>query len=154
MLALNYSLCFLGFFGFFFVFFLSYCNLWASLIAQLVDNPPAMQETLFNSWVWKIAWTRDRLPISVFLGFPRGSDDKKKSSCNAGECVSESHSVMSNSLRPMDCSLSGSSIPGILQERILEWVAIPFSRGSSQPRDQIQVAMHQTWVHGVAKSLT
>ena len=30
---------------------------------------------------------------------------------------------------PMDCSLLGSSIPGILQARILEWVAIPFSRG-------------------------
>ena len=36
---------------------------------------------------------------------------------------------------PMDCSLSGSSVHGILQERILEWVAISFSRGSSRPRD-------------------
>ena len=36
---------------------------------------------------------------------------------------------------PMDCSLPGSSVHGILQARILEWVAIPFSRGSSQPRD-------------------
>ena len=35
---------------------------------------------------------------------------------------------------PMDCSLLGSSVHGILQARILEWVAIPFSRGSSQPR--------------------
>ena len=33
---------------------------------------------------------------------------------------------------PMDCSLPGSSVQGILQERILEWVAIPFFRGSSQ----------------------
>ena len=40
----------------------------------------------------------------------------------------------------MDCSLSGSSVHGILQARILEWVAIPFSRGSSQPRDQTQVS--------------
>ena len=36
---------------------------------------------------------------------------------------------------PMDCSPSGSSAHGILQARILEWVAIPFSRGSSRPRD-------------------
>ena len=36
----------------------------------------------------------------------------------------------------MDCSPPGSSIHGILQARILEWVAISFSRGSSQPRDQ------------------
>ena len=39
----------------------------------------------------------------------------------------------------MDCSLPGSSVHGILQARILEWVVIPFSRGSSWPRDWIQV---------------
>ena len=37
---------------------------------------------------------------------------------------------------PMDCSLPGSSVHGIFQARVLEWVAISFSRGSSQPRDQ------------------
>ena len=42
----------------------------ASLIAQLVKNPPAMQETWFNSWAGQICWRRDRLPTSVFLGFP------------------------------------------------------------------------------------
>ena len=36
----------------------------------------------------------------------------------------------------MNCSLPGSSVHGILQTRILEWVAIPFSRGSSWPRDR------------------
>ena len=36
---------------------------------------------------------------------------------------------------PMDYSLPGFSVCGTLQARILEWVAIPFSRGSSQPRD-------------------
>ena len=41
---------------------------------------------------------------------------------------------------PMDCSLPGSSVHGILQVRILEWVAIPFSRGSSRPMDQTQVS--------------
>ena len=41
---------------------------------------------------------------------------------------------------PMDCSLPGSSVHGILQARILEWVAVPFSRGSSQPRDRTQVS--------------
>ena len=35
---------------------------------------------------------------------------------------------------PMDCSPPGSSVQGILQARILEWVAIPFSKGSSQHR--------------------
>ena len=41
---------------------------------------------------------------------------------------------------PMDCSLPGSSVHGILQERTLEWVAIPFSRGSSCPRDKTQAS--------------
>ena len=41
---------------------------------------------------------------------------------------------------PMDCSPPGSSIPGLFQARILEWVAIYSSRGSSQPRDQIYVS--------------
>ena len=36
---------------------------------------------------------------------------------------------------PINCSPPGSSVHGILQARILEWVAIPFSRGSSRPRD-------------------
>ena len=51
---------------------------------------------------------------------------------------SVSHSVMSNSLWPQ--SPLDSSVCGILQARILKWVAIPFSRGSSQPRDWTQVS--------------
>ena len=52
---------------------------------------------------------------------------------------------------PMDCNLPGSSVLEILQARILEWVAIFFSRESSQPRDQTQVsglapaAVSQRW---------
>ena len=49
-------------------------------------------------------------------------------------------SVVSNSLLAMDCSPPGSSVHGILQARILEWVAISFSRGSSGPRDWTQVS--------------
>ena len=37
---------------------------------------------------------------------------------------------------PVDCSLPGSSVHGILQARILQWVAVPSSRGSSRSRDQ------------------
>ena len=40
---------------------------------------------------------------------------------------------------PMDCSLPGSSVHGISQARILVWVAVPFSRGSSWPKNQ-------TWI--------
>ena len=47
---------------------------------------------------------------------------------------------MSDSLRPMDCSPPSFSFHGILQARILEWVDISFSRGSSRPRDRTQVS--------------
>ena len=54
---------------------------------------------------------------------------------------------------PMDCRPPGSYVHGILQAGTLEWVAIPFSRGSSWPRDQTQVSCiagrffnHQTYV--------
>ena len=40
---------------------------------------------------------------------------------------------------PMDCSPPGSSVHGILQARVLEWGAMPSSRGSSQPRDRTEV---------------
>ena len=42
-------------------------NLWASLVAQMVENLPAMQETWVQSQVGKIPWRRERLPIPVFL---------------------------------------------------------------------------------------
>ena len=42
---------------------------------------------------------------------------------------------------PVDCSPPGSSVHGILQARILEWVTISLSRGSSQPKDRTQVSL-------------
>ena len=53
-------------------------------------------------------------------------------------CVCVSCSVLSDSLWPH--GLKGSSVHEILQARILDWVAIPFSRGSSQPKDRTQVS--------------
>ena len=41
---------------------------------------------------------------------------------------------------PMDCSLPGSSVHGIFQARVLEWIAISCSRGSSRPGDRTQVS--------------
>ena len=41
---------------------------------------------------------------------------------------------------PVDCSSPSSSVPGILQAGILEWVAMPFSRGPSGPRDETRVS--------------
>ena len=57
---------------------------WASLVAQLVKNPPAMKEPWFNSWVKKIHWSRDRLPTPIFLGFP-GGPAGEESTYNVGD---------------------------------------------------------------------
>ena len=58
---------------------------WASLMAQLIKNPPAMRRHWFNSWVGKFCWRRDRLPTTpVFLGFPCGSAGKE-STCSVGD---------------------------------------------------------------------
>ena len=54
--------------------------------------------------------------------------------------VSQSCPTLCN---PVNCSLAGSSVHGIFRARVLERVAISFSRGSSQPRDQ-------TWVSRIA----
>ena len=60
------------------------------------------------------------------------------------ESESVSHLVKSDSMRPHGhCSPPGSSVHGILQARIVEWITIPFSRGFSWPRDW-------TWVSCIA----
>ena len=56
----------------------------ASLIAQLVKNLPAMQETPVRFLVRKIHWRKDRLPTPVFLGFPCGSGGEE-SACSSGD---------------------------------------------------------------------
>ena len=71
---------------------------------------------------------------SFFLPLKHESSDRKYM------CVWVlSWSVVSDSCDPIDCSLLGSSVHEILQSRILEWVAISFSRGSSRPRNRTQV---------------
>ena len=58
---------------------------------------------------------------------PKKKERKKKKSCL----------TLCN---PMNCSLPGYSVHGIVQSRILEWADIPFSRGSFQPRDRTQIS--------------
>ena len=57
-----------------------------------------------------------------------------------GESESEVARSFPTLCDPMDCSLPGSSVHGIFQAIVLEWVAISFSSGSSPPRDGIQVS--------------
>ena len=46
----------------------------------------------------------------------------------------------------MDCNPPGSSVRGIFQARILEWVAISWSRGSSPPRDRTRISGIGRWI--------
>ena len=58
--------------------------------------------------------------------------------CN--NCIREVAQSCPTLCEPMDCRLPGSSVHGIFQAIVLEWIAISFSRGSSQPRDRTQVS--------------
>ena len=72
------------------------------------------------------------------------ADPKKKLTRSLVSKALESASEVTRSCPtlcdPVGCSLPSSSVHGILQARILEWVAISFSRGSSQPRDRTRVS--------------
>ena len=71
------------------------------------------------------------LRVNVSASMFRWQDSH--SMCVHAYSVTQSCPILCN---PMDYSPPGSSVHGILQARILEWVAISFSRGSSPPRDQ------------------
>ena len=62
------------------------------------------------------------------------------SECRTNSMLSEVAQSRPTLCDPMDDSLPGSVVHGILQARILEWAVIPFSRGSSQPREQSRVS--------------
>ena len=87
----------------------------------------------------------DRLPTPVYLGSPCGSAGKE-SACNVGDLGlipglgRSPGEVKVTQWCPTLCDPMDYTVHGILQARILEWVAFPFSRGSSQPRDQTQVS--------------
>ena len=106
----------------------------ASLLQRALFLKPAKERK--SLWVssddFCIFLCRDFFFICVYLSLPMYSFPVK---------WSESCSVMSEWLcNPTDCSLPVSSVHGILQARILEWVAVPFCRGFSQPRDWTQVS--------------
>ena len=93
-----------------------------------IQTQTALDLKFFNFMMlqkWK-AFTRNQtLNFYLFLG-----------------CVCVSRSVMSDSFHPVDCSPPGSSVHGILQARILEWVAVSFSRGSSWLRESNPGFLH------------
>ena len=85
-----------------------------------------------------------RINVICLSGTKQGTkkQKEKKKQKNGRKLLWVSYQVVSNSYDPMDCSLPGSSIHGILQARILEWVAISFSRESSQPKNRTLGLLH------------
>ena len=67
-------------------------------------------------------------------------------------CV-HSHSVMSYTLRPIDCDPLVSSVHGVFQARLLEWIAFSYSRGSSKQRSNLGLS-HLLHLHWQAGSLS
>ena len=86
-----------------------------------------------GSW-WFSWWARTNMEAQIPLNFLHLKCNTFLSHC---VLVAQSCLTLCN---PVDCSLPGSSVHGILQARILQWVAISFSRGSSRLRDQTQVS--------------
>ena len=102
----------------------------ASVVAQTVKNLPATQETWVQSSGWEDPLEKSMRTHSSILAWriPRTDSDTTK------------WPTLSRGKKPTDCSPEGSSVHGILRARILDWLAMPFSRGSSWPRDQTLVS--------------
>ena len=102
----------------------------------LYDPPPRIMEikTKISKW--------DLIKLKSFCTM-KETINKVKRQLSEWEKIIANESEVDQSCPtlcdPMDCSLQGSPVYGIFQARVLEWVAISFSRGSSQPRDQTQV---------------
>ena len=126
------------------------CIRWASLIAQLVKYPPAMWETWVQSLGWEDPLEKGKATHSSVLDWRiqglyspwsrKESDTTERLSLHFTCAKKVKVKVKSLSpvqlfCNPMDYSPPGSPIHGIFQTRVLEWVPISFSRGSSQPRD-------------------
>ena len=103
-------------------------------------------------WIQEIKWVGEAIKLiklqakahrETFWRQERKQENWESLSVITSKERKWSHSVYLTLCDPMDCSLPGSSIHGILQARRLEWVAISFSRGSSWPRDR-------TWVSRIA----
>ena len=109
----------------------------------------------YKKYFWQLKWTQT-VSSHFFFFFTNKNEIRILSTYMVyiwSLSSSVSCSVVSDSLHPMDCIPPDSSVHGILQSRIVEWVLIPFSRGYSPPRDWTQVSctagrFFTTWAAG------
>ena len=94
-------------------------------------------------------WRREWQTTSIFLPWEPHKQYEKAKKYDAerwtpqvgeGESESEVAQLCPTLCDPTDCSLPGSSVHGIFQALVLEWIAVSFSRGSSQPRARTRVS--------------
>ena len=99
-----------------------------------VGHDWATSLSLFTFTHWRRKWQ----PRPIFLpGKSHGQLSNSEATTTVGFLCAECPQLLCHVplCDPMDCSLPGSSVHRIFQARIMEWVAMPSSRGSSQPRD-------------------
>ena len=102
---------------------------------QTCTLPSALEACSLNYWTYR------EVPESTHS---RGTNSALKTTFILCTCsITQSCPTVCD---PMDCSLPGSSVHGISQARILEWVAISYPRGSSWPRDQTWVSSTGRWI--------
>ena len=115
---------------------------WPEVISFSKADAQGEVEALLLYWIRESPFTSTvlqklrkclQIPISPS---PLGKEDKWIKLCVRAKSLQSRPTLRDL----VDCSPPGSSVHGILQTRILEWLVIPFSRGSSQPRDWTQVS--------------
>ena len=99
--------------------------------------------SLFNKYSGMISFMIDWLDILTVQGTFKNLFQHHSQKHGGGGLVTQLCPTLCD---PMDRNLQGSSIHGISQARTLEWVAISFSRGSSQPRNRTQVSCIGRWI--------
>ena len=99
---------------------------------SLPSEPPGKPLLLYPK---SIGITPSPHPLTAWGALCLGPFEHKVTSLCC--CCAQSYLTLCD---PMDCSPPGSSVRGILQARILEWVAMPSSRGPSWPRDRTHVS--------------
>ena len=111
---------------------ISWTEKYKHCMTSLICGSPKskIQNTKPNTQIQRIDW---RLSEAGAEGWGKMSERERESESEAAQsCPSLCN--------PLNCSLSSASVHGIFQARVLEWVAISFSTGSSPPRDRTQVS--------------
>ena len=91
-------------------------------------------------WLLFVRWTSQRKLVIILVNINLRAYFISGIILNIFICVCACAQVCLTLCDPMDCSPPDSSVHGILQARILEWVTVLFSKGSSQPRDRTLVS--------------